>query len=120
MIIVQITILIKMAVGVTDGATSTKHLQLYLQVVKNKTLSRATMEIISRVVSPWGGAYTMKYNNFEEKHKGWQISVRRDCEKVLESHDEVLIRKLADLLRSKRILDNETELIDFCKKVCEL
>ena len=62
----------------------------------------------------------MMYSNFENKPRGWQIAVRKDCEKILREHDEVFETNFADLLRSKKILDNNSELISFCKKVCEM
>jgi hypothetical protein len=60
----------------------------------------------------------MKLDNFTNKSKGFQESIRVDARKVLkDEHDEKHKDMLAEKLRILRILDNSSELKEFCYKV---
>ena len=60
----------------------------------------------------------MKWEIFKNKSNGFQESIRADARKVLNGkHDEDHKNRLIDKLRVLRILDNGSELEEFCYKV---
>ncbi len=60
----------------------------------------------------------MKLENFKNKNNGFQESIRVDARKILNGeHDEEHKNRLIDKLRVLRILDNGSELEEFCYKV---